>query len=70
MSSPEETCSVCDKQAKYPHIVDGLCTNCEMLWDNQLARLSKELPQETSLRELFAKATEAARQIKKNYGDD
>ena len=61
------SCAICEKVS--PDICDGLCDNCESLWLNQISRLSKELPPETSIPELFNKATIAAKEIKQKSYD-
>ena len=63
MSLPEK-CVVCATNA--PKTLeglyfDGLCSECEMSWDNELLRLTKEFPT-ASLDELFAMATAATKE--------
>lgn len=55
------TCVVCN--IKNDQVVDSLCDCCEPLFMIQISKLSKTLPADTPLQELFAKATTEAIRI-------
>jgi hypothetical protein len=55
-----EICRVCE--IAKDNIFDGLCETCEILWDNEMLRLSKELPADTLLTKLFEITTIKAKE--------
>lgn len=61
-----EICKVCE--IAKDNIFDGLCDICDILWDNEMLRLSKELPRDTPLKTLFELSTiEAKKKYIMNY---
>jgi hypothetical protein len=56
-----ETCGCCCKASQ--DVFDGLCENCETVFDEQLQLLSKSIPHTTPLPQLFKMALENAKLV-------
>ena len=54
-------CDICKNTTD--KLFDGLCETCELTWDSELSKISKIMPQNTPLKELF-EATTLATKIK------
>lgn len=67
METIVERCNLCQK--KDESVVDGLCEKCEDVWLSKITVISKQVSNDTSIRDLFHQATILAKQdidLKKN----
>lgn len=58
MSETLEKCHTCEVLKK--NVFDGLCEDCEPLWLDQAGKISKSVPEHTSITEVMKEAANRA----------